>query len=430
VRPLDGLRGLGILAIMIHHSFPLDTYSFVGVVDIFFVMSGFLITTLLLQEHRGRGQMDLARFYARRALRLLPLLYVVLLSTAIVGVAIKQAGLLAGTPYTLSELAKETVAGGLLVHNLVFPTLGGAWHAHLWALSVEEQFYLIVGIVLFVAFKKGGMRVVTWLLIALVAAIQISRLFFITGPFKELALSIWLQRPDSLMVGVLCAIANAKLADPLSARAQKWIKIGGYLGIVGVIGGIFASTSFARHQLGISIQFWPADPNFTTVPGQVIDRLVAQPGWRLRIDRFYWLQFGFTLVSWSCFLLMLSASRAREWKPNRAASWRPLVMIGALLSYGLYLWHYPVQQVIRIVMGTTHDSCDGKVDLTDCRFGDHYRIAGVSPLLQITLDFGLPFVLAVSTYLLIEKRALAVKNRFRVDPRESLPASTDSDVGS
>ena len=63
------------------------------------------------------------------------------------------------------------MAATFYVHNIFYPTLGGAWHAHLWTLSVEEQFYLIVGIVFLVALKKGGIRVVTWLLVALVVVI-------------------------------------------------------------------------------------------------------------------------------------------------------------------------------------------------------------------------------------------------------------------
>ena len=400
---------------MIGHSYPLDTLSFSGIVDIFFVVSGFLITSLLLQEHRTHRRIDLKKFYARRSLRLLPLLYVVLLVTALAALVASKAGLLAGTPYFLHELATETVAAGLYVHNIFFPTLGGTWHAHLWTLSVEEQFYLLVGIVFVVAFKKGGMRVVTWMLVALVAVIQISRLFFITGPFKELALAVWLQRPDSLMVGMLCAIVNARLSDPLSERTKRLLKTGGYIGIVGIFVGIWASTSFARNQLGIKIPFWPADQNYTTDPQGVIDGLLAQTGWRIEVNRLYWLQFGFTLSSWSFFLITLPAFRVAEWRPNRVLSWKPIVVVGALLSYGLYLWHYPVQHFIRIVMGSTHQSCGETVNLTDCRVGNTDRLAGVNPVLQLLLDIALPFAFATVTYFLVEKKALALKDRFQVD---------------
>lgn len=415
VAPFDGIRTIGIMGIIIGHSFPLDTLSFAACVDVFFVVSGFLITSLLLQEHRRHGRIHLKKFYARRSFRLLPLLYVVLAVTAVVGVVLKQQGLLLGTPYELKDLAKETLAAAFYVHNIVYPTLGGAWHAHLWTLSVEEQFYLLIGIAFVFAFKKGRMPAVTWVLIVLIALIQVSRLFFITGPFKELALAVWLQRPDSLMVGMLCGIMNARMPDPLSARTKRWMQIGGYLGIGMIVFGVWSSTTFARNQLHISIPFWPADPNYVTDPGKVIEGLLAEPGWRLSTDRVYWLQYGFTITSWGFFLITFAAFRVREWWPNRVTSLKPMVVVGALLSYGVYLWHYPAQHVIRILMGTTDEACGGKVNLTTCRAGDHFRVAGISPGLQLGIDVVVTFALATASYFLVEKRALAFKNRFQVD---------------
>ena len=134
----------------------------------------------------------------------------------------------------------------------------------------------------------------------------------------------------------------------------------------------------------------------------------------MQVDRFYWLQFGFTLVSWSCLLIAVAAARAAEWKTNRVGSWEPRATIGALLSHGLYLWHHPVEQVLRIVKGTTQDTCGGRVNLADCRFGDHHRIAGISPVVQIVLEVGLSFAIAVPTYFLVERRALALKDHFQV----------------
>jgi peptidoglycan/LPS O-acetylase OafA/YrhL len=415
VAPFDGIRGIGIFGVMIGHSFPLDTLSFAGIVDIFFVISGFLITTLLLQEHRTHGRIDLKKFYARRSLRLLPLLYVMLAVVVVAAAFTKQLGLLAGTPYTLSDLGKETVAATFYVHNIFYPTLGGAWHAHLWTLSVEEQFYLIVGIVFLIALKKGGIRVVTWMLVALVVVIQVSRGFGITGPFKELAFAVWLQRPDSLMIGMLCAILNARMADPLSERTKRILKIGGYIGIVGLFVAIWTSTSFARNQLGIKIPFWPGDTYYTTQPEQVINGLLAQPGWRLSFARVYWLQFGFTLTNWSFLLITLPAFRVAGWLPNKLTSWKGLAVVGALLSYGLYLWHYPVQHFTRIFLGTTNEQCHGVVNLTTCRVGDHYRITGISPYFQLALDIVLPFLIAIPTFYLVEKKALVLKDRFQVD---------------
>ncbi len=433
VAPFDGIRGIGIFGVMIGHSYPLDTLSFAGIVDIFFVISGFLITSLLLQEHRSYGRIDLKRFYARRSLRLLPLLYVTLFTVGIAGLILKATGHLAGTEYTLSDLAKESLAAGAYVHNIFYPTLGGAWHAHLWTLSVEEQFYLVVGIMMVVGLKRGWIRPITWFLIVAVVTIQLSRLFGISGPgpLKEFAFAVWLQRPDSLMVGMLCAIANAHLKDPLSDRTKKLLKLGGWVGVVGIFVAIWASSAFARNQLGIHIPFWPGDANYSTHPDQVVNHLLHAPGWTVHTTQVYWEQWGFTVCNWSFFLITLPAFRVPEWFPNKILSIKPLVLIGGMLSYGLYIWHYPIQHIERILIGTVHATCT-VTNFTNCRAGDTYRMT-INPVLQLFLDCALPFVIAIPTYFLVEKKALEIKDRFQVDraargsPGPTEPAASGGD---
>ncbi len=416
VAPFDGIRGLGILGVMIGHSYPLDTLSFAGIVDIFFVISGFLITSLLLQEQRTHGRIDLKKFYARRSIRLLPLLYVLLLVVGVGGILAKYAGLLDGTIFTIGELFKESVTAGLYVHNIFFPTLGGAWHAHLWTLSVEEQFYLVVGIFMLVGLKRGGIRVVTAILIVLIAAIQFSRAFGITGSLPGPALAVWLQRPDSLMVGMLCAIVNAHLAGPLTERTKRVLKLGGYIGVVGIFVAVWASTSFARNRLGVHVPFWPGDANYVKDPEGVVQRMLDEGGWRLNMAGGpYWLQWGFTLSSWSFFLITLPAFRVPEWGPNRFLSIKWLVRMGGLLSYGLYLWHYPVQHFTRLIVGTVDTG----------RAGDYTRL-NLNPIAQLVLDVLLPFALAVPTYFFVEKKALELKDRFQVD-RSTTVGITDAD---
>jgi peptidoglycan/LPS O-acetylase OafA/YrhL len=433
VAPFDGIRGIGIFGVMIGHSYPLDTLSFAGIVDIFFVISGFLITSLLLQEHRTYGRIDLKKFYARRSLRLLPLLYVTLATVGVAGLVLKATGQLKGTEYTLSGLAKESVAAGLYVHNIFYPTLAGAWHAHLWTLSVEEQFYLVVGVFMVVGLRRGWIKPVTWFLIAAVATIQLSRLFGLAGPpgvLKDVSFAVWLQRPDSLMVGMLCAIANAHLADPLSEKTKRLLKLGGWIGVVGIFTAIWASSAFARNQLGIHIPFWPGDANYSTHPDTVVNHLLSQPGWFVHAGRIYWEQWGFTVCSWSFFLITLPAFRVPEWFPNKILSVKPLVLIGGMLSYGLYIWHYPVQHIERILIGTKQAACQAHniVNFTNCRAGDTYRMT-INPVLQLFLDCALPFVIAIPTYFLVEKKALEIKDRFQVDraakAAASMPAPDD-----
>ncbi len=404
VAPFDGIRGIGIFGVMIGHSFPLDTLSYAAIVDIFFVISGFLITTLLLQEHRTHGRISLRKFYARRTLRLFPLLYVTLAVVGVSALIARFAGVLEGTHYTLRELFNETIASAVYMHNIFFPTLGGAWYGHLWTLSVEEQFYLVVGVTMVVALTRGGIRGITAMLVIGIAAVQLSRGFGITGPFPIPAMGAWLQRPDSLMIGMLGAIINAHIPDPMSPRTRKLLKIGGWIGAFGIIATVWASTAFARNQLGFELPFWPGDANFVADPDQVVEDLVNNSGWRIQMERTYWLQWGFSVASWSFLLVTLPAFRVPEWWPNKPLSWKPLVRIGALFSYGLYIWHYPVQHFTRMILGTVDTG----------RPGDHYRM-DMHPVLQLVLDCTLPFLLAVPTYYLVERRALQIKDRFQVD---------------
>jgi peptidoglycan/LPS O-acetylase OafA/YrhL len=383
-------------------------------VDVFFVISGFLITSLLLQEHRQNGRISLKKFYARRTLRLFPLLYAALAIVGVAGIIAKFTGLLESTVYPLKDLVLESAASAVYMHNIFYPTLGGAWHAHLWTLSVEEQFYLVVGITMVVALTRGGIRGITAMLVIGIVAIQLSRGFGITGPFKIPAIAVWLQRPDSLMIGMLGAIINAHIPDPMSDRARRLMKLGGWIGIVGIFVSVWASSAFFRNQLGWHVPFWPGDANYTTNPDGVIQKLADAPGNRIDMTGgVYWLQWGFTVANWSFLLVTFPAFRVKEWLPNKPLSWGPLVKIGALFSYGLYIWHYPVQHFLRMAIGTTSEACT-TVGTAMCRAGDHYRM-NLNPIVQLILDCGLPFLLAVPTYYLVERKALALKDRFQVD---------------
>src|SRR5262249_10912041 len=134
-RWLDGLRGLAILLVLAFHFGCLAGGS-LGV-DVFFVLSGFLITTLLVEEWQGRGSIGLKHFYLRRGLRLLPaFLALLLICLACTFFAENAAEAAAGR--------KEVWVAGCYVsnwpelHRTSMPTLG-----HTWSLSVEEQFYLL-----------------------------------------------------------------------------------------------------------------------------------------------------------------------------------------------------------------------------------------------------------------------------------------------
>lgn len=394
VAPFDGMRGIGVFGVMAGHSFGEHTKSFSAIVDLFFVLSGFLITTLLLQEHRSTGKVALKKFYARRSLRLLPLLYVVLGINAVAGVAVKVGGLVDNTQYSLSGLAEETLGAGVYIYNWLFPTLNGSWMAHMWTLSVEEQFYLVVGVTMLFVLQRGGIRAFAWGLGILTVIIQLSRAFFVLGPFGALAVGSWIQRPDSLMIGMLCALVSANLADPLSPRAEKYLGWLGWAGVVGLFVAVWTSTTWFASVTGIHIDYVPAS--------EVINKALDGGVSRFNDGHVYWVQWGSSLGSWSAMAIALAAFRCPSWFPNKLTSWAPLAWIGGSLSYGLYVWHYLVNHYLRILFGTREN-------------GLVLERLPVPFLVQLLLDVALPFLLAVPSYYLVERKALAIKDRFAVE---------------
>ncbi len=142
-REIDGLRAIAILAVVLYHAVGWPSAGFVGV-DIFFAISGYLITRLLLREHATTGRIDLVAFYARRVRRILPAVLVVIV--AVLGMA----SLL--SPDEQIRAVDSAISAALFSANFFFEfTTGGYFDPsvdsmplmHVWSLAVEEQFYLV-----------------------------------------------------------------------------------------------------------------------------------------------------------------------------------------------------------------------------------------------------------------------------------------------
>src|ERR1700760_1465433 len=156
---IDAMRALAVLAVFGYHA-GLDWVpgGFLGV-DVFFVISGYLITSLLLREFRGTGQIQLLRFWIRRARRLLPAVGV-LIAVAMIVAAI-------GSPGKIDQIRGEALASVfyfahwhfLLEHNSSFQHFGRpSLFTHLWSLSVEEQFYLFWPLIFAAGMKLFGRK--------------------------------------------------------------------------------------------------------------------------------------------------------------------------------------------------------------------------------------------------------------------------------
>lgn len=343
---LDGIRGVLILLVMLEHSNIGKFRSATGGVDIFYVVSGFLITSLLLQEHRGNGSIDIRKFYSRRAIRLLPSVWLMLLSTIVI-VALFARDLLVG-------LLQEAAAAFFYCYHLFFPVGYDLFHnmtdskrvyllVQLWSLSVEEQFYLVVAFAAVLFIGRNWIKQLVVLLVGVIVLATVARWLGHPGPRI-----ILIQRPDVPAIGVLVAIVNAKMDEE---RAERWRKP---LLIVGTIGiTIAALTMFAgsvaiwkvvtsvfgipriradglRTQ-GWSSFFWPmtyTEAGYPAKPWRSPDQTTVR----------YWWQFGSTVVAVGVAPAILCMARYKDWFVNRWLSWRPWRVLGRM-SYTIYVWH-------------------------------------------------------------------------------------------
>ena len=199
---LDGIRGVAIAAVVAQHAFGIPSAGYLGV-DLFFVLSGFLITTLLLEEHAEHGVISLRAFYRRRALRLLPALLVAISVLLLVELGLAATGrghLRREATGALFGVAYITDLARLRASAINVPgTLG-----HLWSLAVEEQFYVLWPLAL-VLLRAHRRRTQLVLLVALALTIfQQLRLVAAGAPYQRLAFAPD-TRGSSILIGCLAA---------------------------------------------------------------------------------------------------------------------------------------------------------------------------------------------------------------------------------
>lgn len=185
---LDGVRGIAILAVFLNHTQPTLSGGFLGV-DLFFALSGFLITGILLNEFNRTGSISLRSFYYRRALRLLPALVVFLLVCA---------------PWAHWQATTATMFYFANWHSFEF--LGPL--VHTWSLSVEEQFYIAWPVVLLLLLRlKLSKTAIAAGLITIIALIFIWRLYLLkSGASWERAYKGTDTHTEGLLIGCVIAL--------------------------------------------------------------------------------------------------------------------------------------------------------------------------------------------------------------------------------
>ena len=405
VPAFDGTRGIGICMVLYEHALAdsvLGIYSFGPIVDLFFVLSGFLIVTLLLQEDRSNGAIALRKFYYRRGLRLLPSVWLYLV------VFIGLTALFARE--YLGEVLKDAAAAFFYVYNLFYPPgttifrpdiVAQRSMSQLWTLSLEEQFYLIIGIVIVVCIARRWIRALVVVAVALSLAAQWGRATGHYGPFM-----IAMQRPDGLLLGASLAIANAHWGE-LSQRARRHVRWAGGVGLtVAVL--TMLSSAHLFNRLGL--------PYFEGYPDryEAFSADVVGPGGRT-VERYvpneshgglFFIQFGHTLVIWASLPFVLAMARVKDWGVSRFLQWRPFMYVGRL-SYSLYIWH---GLAIMFAFALVPDSGSVVVDMA-----------------RAVVVWVLSFALAIPVYKYVELRFQKIKLTFSAE-KTAVDVSTGKEI--
>lgn len=362
---LDGLRAIPLLMVLLVHAAYEVFGSFAASVDMFFVVSGFLIVTLLLEEYRATETINLRQFYLRRALRLFPALYATIIGTLL-------ALLIVGDAEMRKQAWEDTWAAGLYVYHVIHPVhqevvAGGAPEirplVHLWSLSVEEHFYIVVAIGMSLILARRWLVPMAAVFMAVWMAIGVARLTGHVGPVFA-----WYQRPDSLLLGVVAAVVNARfLPTELTERQRLQLRRAGIAAAVVLVAVVWVGTKFAK-PFGLFVPFIP-----------------KSGGPRSGL---FWPEFGFSVVALCCAAVVLSVARVADAPLARVLAWKPLVNMGRR-SYVLYLLHVPVFIVLFEIFGEN------------------------SPWLLLYLPMWI--VLSELMHRYIEKPAMKLRHRFQRD---------------
>ena len=304
---IDGLRTIAVFSVLLYHAelfisgHQLFRGGFLGV-DIFFVISGYLITSIILKEASGEG-FSFARFYERRARRLLPALFTVLIVSTIASILILG-------PSALKEYAGSLISSLFFTSNIWF-WLQDAYTAepsrlkpllHTWTLSVEEQFYIFFPILVMLVVKLRKDYLLPILVMVFLGSLQLAQVSSEHVPeanFYLIPMRAW-----ELMAGALLAKIDLDYGRKSHPALAFTMPMAG-------LGLIVGSLLFFHHGLP-----HPSYHTLTPVIGTVLILRFARSG-ELVTD--------------------LLSSKLMVW--------------GGLISYSLYLWHYPLLALARVELG-------------------------------------------------------------------------------
>ncbi len=300
---LDGLRGIAVLIVIVYHLewlipslHPFVKGGFLGV-DIFFVLSGFLITSILIKEHGQTNSIDLKAFYIRRCLRLIPAFWLFLIVLYLFGnqlLTLTQAKIIFGDEnflfaffYLMNWHSASGIAGGNLNHT--------------WSLAIEEQFYIIWSLALFKAFAESRSRkqIVTGTCIFVAILISQRGIRAFLGADIDILYYSTDTRIDALLIGCIASMVFSwQLVSPDFFRSRAFARIT-YIALIAAV--------------SILMVFSHEDSLLYCGPISIFSASIA------------------TLILWFV--------TRQDTFVHKILEFQPLKWTGQI-SYGLYLWHY------------------------------------------------------------------------------------------
>jgi peptidoglycan/LPS O-acetylase OafA/YrhL len=308
---VDGLRAVAVALVVIFHAWPSALPGgFIGV-DIFFVISGFIITRQLAQEMK-EGRFSFLAFLGRRVRRLVPAAFVCCALVSIVAVLLLM-------PEALSAYSESLVATWTMTANFYFFQNTGYFDAssaeapllHMWSLAVEDQFYLTWPLLLLLMYRKLGSRSRIVLAVLLLAVLSLAHSEFAARSNPSLAFFLPFSRAFELLAGCMLAIGAPLMSAP-GARVLAALDTIGLLLVAGSV--------LALHE---GVPF----PGFAVAPAIIGTVLLIAGGLT-----------GPTPVS-------------------RLLSLRPVVVVG-LMSYSIYLYHWPLIAFATYRLGRPPDASE------------------------------------------------------------------------
>lgn len=296
---IDGLRAVAVIPVILYHAgYGAFRGGFVGV-DVFFVISGYLITTILIDDLKGQ-EFSILSFYERRVRRILPALFTVVLVSVL-------AAWFICVPHDMNDFLSSLIGVTTFSSNIFFWRTSGYFAnatefkplIHTWSLAVEEQFYLFFPIILFLIWRTSNRSVP--ILIGIIAVSSLLLAQWCSARYPEAAFYLLPTRAWELMIGALVAV----LADRFVG--SRWVEeLGGAVGLALICGSVFVFSSRT-----------PFPSVFTLAPTLGAAAVIA--------------------------------FSSRSTFAGRLLSARALVFLG-LISYSAYLWHQPILAFLRLYL--------------------------------------------------------------------------------